>query len=523
MDAALATRSRQIGASLVENGLITSAQLDQALQQQERTGEPLGEIVMAEFGVSQGDLSRALAEHRHTPVGTELRERLGLIPLQQVADSQPLTPVEVRLRRPIGEIFVELGFITQGQLEGALAVQKTTGARIGEILVEQGILTRLDLASALAEHWESGQPTTAAAGPSLGNGAPVTPPPEPRRVVEDDAVILEPETRLELAEGGVEPIRPPRRLWRRSRRSSAAEGIPSPAQTDEGAEDPATPGDLEGEIADLGRVLTPLEALAVLEQSVATLAATTVELGAELQALTERPAVTELGQQLPELAQRVESIEAEGRERIGRLAEELRADVQSRVAELASELGAQQEESVALREGLHDRVGSVEASLAQRLERIEERLAADDRAELNAVVTELGCRLDQQAAIGEEQARASERAIREGLASLGERLTGFEPTLSAKGKGPGPIERLAAAVVTADASMADRDPVSIAEGFVAFAPTASGYRLVELPGGPPEIGSMLELDVCDGPLVVTRHGRSPLPFDGRPCAYLGRV
>ena len=137
-------------------------------------------------------------------------------------------------------------------------------------------------------------------------------------------------------------------------------------------------------------------------------------------------------------------------------------------------------------------------------------------------MAELGRRLDEQAAIGEEQARASERAIREGLASLGESLTGSEPKLAAAGKGQGPIERLGAAVVEADARMADRDPVSEAEGFVAFAPTAAGYRLVELPGRRPEIGSTLELDVCDGPLVVIRHGRSPLPFDRRPCAYLGR-
>ncbi len=140
---------------------------------------------------------------------------------------------------------------------------------------------------------------------------------------------------------------------------------------------------------------------------------------------------------------------------------------------------------------------------------------------LNAVVSDIGCRLDEQAAIGEEQARALERAIREGLASLGERLTGAEPEFSTEGEGPGPIERLGAAVVAADARMADRVPASEGEGFVAFAPTAAGYRLVELPGRPPEIGSTLELDVCDGPLVVTRHGRSPLPFDRRPCAYLG--
>jgi len=172
MDAATATQSRQIGASLVENGLITAAQLEQALQQQQRTGALLGEIVVADFGVSQDDLSRALAAATAQCRGDRAPGAPGLIPSEQVADAQPLTPAEVRLRRPIGEIFVELGFITQDQLEGALVVQKTTGARIGEILVEQGILTRLDLASALAEHWESGQLTAAVTGRPRGTARP---------------------------------------------------------------------------------------------------------------------------------------------------------------------------------------------------------------------------------------------------------------------------------------------------------------------------------------------------------------
>ena len=80
-----------------------------------------------------------------------------------------------------------------------------------------------------------------------------------------------------------------------------------------------------------------------------------------------------------------------------------------------------------------------------------------------------------------------------------------------------------AAVVEADARMADQIPVSEADGCVAFAPTPSGYRLVELPGTPPEVGATLELECSDGPLVVTRYGRSPLPLDGRPCAYLDRA
>ncbi len=85
------------------------------------------------------------------------------------------------------------------------------------------------------------------------------------------------------------------------------------------------------------------------------------------------------------------------------------------------------------------------------------------------------------------------------------------------------IERLGAAVIEADARMADQIPVAEAEGCVAFAPTPAGYRLVELPGSPPEIGSTVELEECDGPLVVTRYGRSPLPLDSRPCAYLDRA
>ena len=76
------------------------------------------------------------------------------IPAPERRLPEPSPPQEVERRRPIGEIFVELGFITSDQLEAALDVQRQTGGRIGEILVEQGSLTRLDLASALAEHWE---------------------------------------------------------------------------------------------------------------------------------------------------------------------------------------------------------------------------------------------------------------------------------------------------------------------------------------------------------------------------------
>ena len=61
-------------------------------------------------------------------------------------------------RRRIGEVFVELGFVTGEQLDAALEVQRTSGGRVGEILIERGSMSRLDLASALIEYWEVASP-----------------------------------------------------------------------------------------------------------------------------------------------------------------------------------------------------------------------------------------------------------------------------------------------------------------------------------------------------------------------------
>ena len=41
-------------------------------------------------------------------------------------------------RRPIGQILVEKGEISEVDLEAALAQQERSGRRLGEILIEQG-------------------------------------------------------------------------------------------------------------------------------------------------------------------------------------------------------------------------------------------------------------------------------------------------------------------------------------------------------------------------------------------------
>jgi hypothetical protein len=54
-------------------------------------------------------------------------------------------------RRPIGQILVEKGEISDADLESALAEQERSGRRLGEILIEQGRTSWLALARAIAE------------------------------------------------------------------------------------------------------------------------------------------------------------------------------------------------------------------------------------------------------------------------------------------------------------------------------------------------------------------------------------
>ena len=53
--------------------------------------------------------------------------------------------------RPLGELFVGRGLITEAELETALAEQTATGMRLGEILVERGLVSGPDLTSVLMD------------------------------------------------------------------------------------------------------------------------------------------------------------------------------------------------------------------------------------------------------------------------------------------------------------------------------------------------------------------------------------
>jgi hypothetical protein len=133
---------RQLGELLVAEGLLTEDELEQALAEQARSGRLLGQILVANSYLSAFSLARVLSEQH----GVELSRKEGVS-----APPAPLGSQPEQAWRPLGKLLVDLEFLTESQLERALAAQREDGGRLGEILVSRGLLSGGELAQALAE------------------------------------------------------------------------------------------------------------------------------------------------------------------------------------------------------------------------------------------------------------------------------------------------------------------------------------------------------------------------------------
>jgi hypothetical protein len=115
----LASGVRQpLGQLLLELGLITPIQLEQALEVQQQTGEQIGEVL-----VGLGMLDVAALENA---LQSQLEK-------QKQKQSIP-TPAAIR----IGDILIAGGHISREQLDESIEHQKSSNQKLGEILVEKG-------------------------------------------------------------------------------------------------------------------------------------------------------------------------------------------------------------------------------------------------------------------------------------------------------------------------------------------------------------------------------------------------
>jgi hypothetical protein len=138
-----------LGTLLVNEGLMSAADVEQALREQRRNGGLLGEIVVRRGYVTGADLARALAK-QHSVELRPTAEPPAPSPEPAPEPAPPAAPDDTW--RPLGRILIEDGFLTPRALQEALQAQaKTPGRRLGEIMVERGLISGRGLALALAE------------------------------------------------------------------------------------------------------------------------------------------------------------------------------------------------------------------------------------------------------------------------------------------------------------------------------------------------------------------------------------
>jgi hypothetical protein len=133
-----------LGEMLVELGHAGAAEVVAALDEQERTGELLGEILVA-----RGSLTREVIDAT-VRLQVQLRAETTLDSLASPPPPAPARPAaklrlssgEARRQREsvddntLGAILMRQGSVTQVELERAMALQRGSGLRLGETLVE---------------------------------------------------------------------------------------------------------------------------------------------------------------------------------------------------------------------------------------------------------------------------------------------------------------------------------------------------------------------------------------------------
>jgi hypothetical protein len=105
---------RRLGELLISARLITPRQLDEALEEQKKTGEKLGEVLVRRGYITRRDLDITLAFQK------------------QMGETGAPTCLS------LGQLLVSAGYIIHEQLQDALERQRTSGKKLGEVLIEAG-------------------------------------------------------------------------------------------------------------------------------------------------------------------------------------------------------------------------------------------------------------------------------------------------------------------------------------------------------------------------------------------------
>jgi chromosome segregation ATPase len=509
---------RPLGQMFVEQGLVTDQELEEMLAEQVTTGERLGEILLRLGVVSGPALTQALMEQ----LGVELKKALaaaleaGRLDLAQREQTQARLEAELAKRDERIAALEEKSAAgdVQTKLEAALQKARARLARREE---------------QLAAELERRENVERAAG---------------RVKAQLRAELVEKEKRIVALKAEGEQL-----VRRATALQSALEKVRAAAEVQAQFQEGLTEknqridlldararelvqrgGSLESALATAKEARTELEK--TLEEACAA-GVVREQLDTELTARVAR--ISKLEKQAAELDRRTAESEralAAEREARAKLKREL-GDVHAAETELvASEkridgLDSETKKPQKYAQSVQSTTTAAEAAgvelaralgaarhaaLEEQRARNEETLAGLDRAQAAAVKL--------TARMGELKAEVQRGEI--GLAGLGAELDALggriEVTEVRLGKEQTAHAETRRLLAHALAELASVRAAPEAAGFLLFVPRAAGYDLFEQEGPAPVAGD--DVEVGGRRYVVAKLGRSPLPLDSRPCAYL---
>ncbi|MDR3586660.1 MAG: ATPase, T2SS/T4P/T4SS family [Desulfosporosinus sp.] len=146
------TRTK-LGELLMGAGMLTNAELEAVLAEQVKTRKRLGQILIERNLLTEEEIMDTLAvqlsldqlEMGKTLINPDVKQNLP----KEVAKKHNMTSGEIEGKRKLGEMLIEVGLVTRGQLDLVLEKQKITNHQIGEILVNDGIINENDLIETL--------------------------------------------------------------------------------------------------------------------------------------------------------------------------------------------------------------------------------------------------------------------------------------------------------------------------------------------------------------------------------------
>jgi len=139
---------RPLGAVLVDEGVVTRRELEQALAEQRESGRLLGQILVGCGLVTGSELARSLARQH----GVEVRPARDGETSPADATDESAPPADGGPWRSLGMLLAQKGLVAPSALQRALAAQREQPhRRLGEILVGSGDLSAPTLAAVLAE------------------------------------------------------------------------------------------------------------------------------------------------------------------------------------------------------------------------------------------------------------------------------------------------------------------------------------------------------------------------------------